>query len=226
MALRHFAAASTLPTPAFLTPRRLASVAAFLGRSLSSTLRVRIIDRAGVLVNRPDPGQIWAFWHNRLFIIPFLREFYMEKRAVAALTSASRDGDILAAFLDRLDIKPVRGSSSRRGVAALLELRRAMDEGLDVAITPDGPRGPRYQLNPGILLLAQKSGRSIIPIGVEYSKCWRLGRWDGFMIPKPFAHAVITYGEPYFVRASVGEPAFEAERRRLEEMLMALTLTH
>src|SRR5262245_30669847 len=117
-------------------------------RLIYATLRVRIDDQAGALRTK-GPRAIWLFWHNRLFMIPFIREQLRARPKTAALTSASKDGEILAAFLRQFNLKPVRGSSSRRGVAALIEMIRLVESGYDVGITPDGPRGPRYTFNPG-----------------------------------------------------------------------------
>ncbi len=208
------------------TSRKARLIAAFgvvIIRSLNATLRIRFIDHAGVFAEPPKPGQIWVFWHNRLILIPRLRERYFPTRAVGALTSASRDGDLLAAFLERFRIRPVRGSSSRRGAAALREMKGIIDGGCDMALTPDGPRGPRYHLHSGVIALAQQTERTIIPIGVEFSSCWRMGRWDGFMLPKPFARAVVTFGRPIAVKATTTTEEFESERIRIEEALMSLT---
>jgi lysophospholipid acyltransferase (LPLAT)-like uncharacterized protein len=205
--------------------RLLAGIGSLVIRLINATLRVKIVDRAGVLTIPPAPGQIWIFWHNRLFLIPHLREHYFATRTVCALTSASRDGELLAEFVRRFRIGAVRGSSSRRGAAALLQMKSLVESGCDIALTPDGPRGPKYRLNPGAVSLAQKTGRTVIPIGVEFSRCWRMGRWDDFMVPKPFARATVTFGEPQMIRATATEAEFEQERLRLQESLAALTIT-
>ena len=103
------------------------------------------------------------------------------------------------------------------------EMKEIVDGGCDMALTPDGPRGPRYHLHSGAVALAQQTGRTVIPIGVEFSGCWRMGRWDGFMVPKPFASAVVTFGKPIAVNSTVTTEEFQAERDRIEQALMALT---
>src|SRR5262245_13099182 len=121
-----------------MTPRK-AAVIGFVGatlmRAIYATLRVRFDDQAGVLVST-EPRAVWLFWHNRLFMVPYVWQHTKGRQEGAALTSASKDGEILAAFLKRFDLQPVRGSSSRRGAAALIELIRLIDSGYDVGITP------------------------------------------------------------------------------------------
>jgi hypothetical protein len=154
-----------------------------------------------------------------LFVIPHLLNHYLSHRPGSALTSASKDGEILAAFLERFNVRPIRGSSSRQGVAALLEMRRLIADGYDVAITPDGPRGPRYRLNPGIITLAQKTDALVMPIRVRYSRCWRLRTWDQFEIPFPFAKVEIELRPLQRIAASSTDEEFERERVQLEDLL-------
>ncbi|HET6407170.1 MAG TPA: lysophospholipid acyltransferase family protein [Chthoniobacteraceae bacterium] len=204
-----------------MTPRKAALIAlvgSVLLRLLYTTLRIRVEDRASALPPRDYPG-LWLFWHNRLLMLPYLRERIAKGRKAGALTSASKDGEILAAFLKRFNMQPVRGSSSRRGVAALIEMIRLMGEGIDMGITPDGPRGPRYSFNPGAITLAQKSQAKIFPVHVHYSKCWQLKSWDGFMIPKPFSQVDIVVLPVETVPITEGEAAFESERERLAKIL-------
>lgn len=206
-----------------MTPRQ-ARIAAAIGqwllRAILVTLRFRIDDRADFLRTSPaHPPVIWAFWHNRLFVIPYLFQKIIRTRPGAALTSASKDGEILAAILRCFDIRAIRGSSSRRGFTAWREMKRALDDGLDIGITPDGPRGPRYHVNPGLLLLAQKTGIPIMPARIRYSACWQLKSWDAFMIPKPFARVDIILEKPIVFSASPDAASFETERTRLEKIL-------
>ena len=197
----------------------IATFGAGIVRLIVATLRFRVRDDAGVLGGPATPRLIWAFWHNSLFVIPHLLNHYLSHRPGAALTSASRDGEILAAFLERFNVRPIRGSSSRQGAAALLEMKRLIEQGFDVAITPDGPRGPRYHLNPGVITLAQKTGALIMPIRVHYSRCWRLKTWDAFEIPKPFATVTIVLLPLYRVAPVSSNEEFEPERARLEQIL-------
>jgi hypothetical protein len=206
-----------------MTQESKARLAATLGagfvRALLFTLRFRLTDRAQVLAQPPERPLLWAFWHNRLFVMPHIFERYFPGRLGAALTSASKDGEMLSAFLKKFGVRPIRGSSSRGGGRALVEMKRAIEDGYIMAITPDGPRGPRYELSPGVVKLAQITGGFIMPIHVTYSSFWRLKSWDGFMIPRPFATVDITFDLLHQVPPTADETAFEYQRLRLERML-------
>lgn len=201
----------------------IAAFGSWLVRALIRTLRIELVDEAGITRDKHFPQVIYAFWHNRLFLVPHLSERWLPHRTGAALTSASKDGAMLAAFLGRFGIRAVRGSSSRRGAVALIEMLRLIRAGHDIAITPDGPRGPRYHLNPGVVVLAQKSGLPILPINTEFSHCWQLGRWDGFLLPKPFAKARLHLRPLYAVRSTANEEEFAAECERLRQHLLEAT---
>jgi lysophospholipid acyltransferase (LPLAT)-like uncharacterized protein len=208
-----------------MTRERKAELLAAIGtrvmRLWLRTLRFRIVDHTGVLREPPERPLLWAFWHNRLFVMPYMFERFFAGRAGAALASASKDGEIIAAVMKRFGIRPIRGSSSRRGGAALVEMRRAINDGNIMALTPDGPRGPRYHVNPGLIKLAQVAGGTVLPIHVAYSACWRLKSWDGFMIPKPFARIEITFDRLHPVAATSSDEAFEQERVQFERVLQS-----
>jgi lysophospholipid acyltransferase (LPLAT)-like uncharacterized protein len=199
--------------------RLIARIAALLVRALLFTTRIRVDDSAHVLSLSDGPGRIWLFWHNRLAIIPHLYTLTSRKRPGKALTSASKDGEILAAFLECYGIGAIRGSSSRRGAAALREMIRAIRSGCEIAITPDGPRGPCYHLNPGVIALAQNARAKVIPIRVVYSRYWELKSWDRFRIPKPFSRVDITILPLETIDATPDPEAFETARQRLEAIL-------
>jgi lysophospholipid acyltransferase (LPLAT)-like uncharacterized protein len=186
------------------------------------TLRYEIDDRAGILGKSATENYIGALWHNRLLIFPLvLRRFFPDRRG-AALISASRDGDLLATGIRRFGYDVVRGSSSRLGASAILQLTEMLESGRDVVITPDGPRGPAYELGPGIVFLARKSGAPVLPMNLEYSRCWRVGSWDRFIIPQPFSKVRVLINQPHHVK-SVGTPdEFEADRLALQNAMMAL----
>ncbi len=138
------------------------------------------------------------------------------------MISASRDGELLTAAIKRFDYDVVRGSSSRLGARAILQLSEMIASGHDVVITPDGPRGPAYELGPGIIFLAQKSGAAVLPVNMEYSSCWRIKSWDRFIIPRPFSKVRVIIGQPYRVKSTSTDAEFEAERVRLQNAMMAL----
>src|SRR5205823_7315525 len=147
---------------------------------------------------------------------------FFPQRSGAALISASRDGDLLADAIHRFRYDVVRGSSSRLGASAILQLTQLLASGHDVVITPDGPRGPAYELGPGIIFLAQKSGAPVLPMNLEYSRCWRLGSWDRFIIPQPFSKVRVLVIQPHHIK-SIGTPdEFEAEGLALQRAMMAL----
>ena len=186
------------------------------------TLRYEVDDQAGVVGTPVRENYIAALWHNRLLLISFVLKKFLPQRPGAGLISASRDGDLISDLTRRFGFDVVRGSSSRLGASALRELEKVLATGRDVLITPDGPRGPAYELGPGIVFLAQKTGTPIVPINVEFGRCWRLGRWDGFMVPVPFTRAEVTFGQLYFVKQTQTNADFEAERVRLEQTLLTM----
>ena len=192
----------------------------FLMRALALTLRFHVDDRCGITrgVMRPFIG---AFWHNRLLIVPIAYSRYCRQRHGNCLTSPSKDGAIIAGVMDRFNIGSVRGSSSRRGATALRELAAILEKGEDVAITPDGPRGPKYRISPGIIKLSQLTGVPVMPIHIQYSKFWELKSWDAFRIPKPFSRIDIVFGPLYEVDPTASDATFEVERSRLEAAMMA-----
>jgi lysophospholipid acyltransferase (LPLAT)-like uncharacterized protein len=142
---------------------------------------------------------------------------------LAALCSASRDGAFLAAILERLGVHPVRGSSSRRGPQGLLELSSCAERGYDLAITPDGPRGPCYVVQEGIMGLAQITGLPIIP--ASYNLTWKIRpkSWDRFQIPLPFSRCEVLLGTPVRVPREASDDEREALRLQLEQTLKELS---
>jgi lysophospholipid acyltransferase (LPLAT)-like uncharacterized protein len=186
------------------------------------TLRFEIDDRAAIVGAPPRARFIAAVWHNRLFLFPYVIRRFLPHRRGAGLVSPSRDGAILADVLNRFGLGAVRGSSSRRGAAALLELAEVIAQGGEAGITPDGPRGPAYELGPGIVVLAQMSSADVLPINMEFTSYWRLNSWDRFILPKPFSTVRLIFGARYQVRATASDEEFEAERVRLQETMMSL----
>ena len=124
--------------------------------------------------------------------------------------------------MERFDFEVVRGYSSRRGASAIRQLAEVIANGRDVVITPDGPRGPAYELGQGIVFLAQQSGAEVVPINMEYSSSWRVRSWDRFILPRPFSTVRVIFGQPHRVAATVTAEAFEQERKRLQEAMLQL----
>jgi Kdo2-lipid IVA 3' secondary acyltransferase len=191
-------------------------------KMLGRTLRYEIDDRAGIVGKAVGENYIGALWHNRLLIFPFVLRRFFANRDGAALISASRDGDLLSDAIHRFDYDVVRGSSSKLGASGLLQLSDVLASKRDVVITPDGPRGPAYEIGPGLVFLAQKTGAPVLPINMEYSSCWRIKSWDRFIIPKPFSKVRVIIGQSERVRSTSTDQEFEAERLRLQNALMSL----
>ena len=194
-------------------------------RCWAKTLRYEVEDRCGVTVSANAMGPvIFALWHNRIFTLPpiWWRTGGNSRKSVV-LTSASKDGAMLARAMAVFGIGAVRGSSSRRAVAALIGMKRALKDGLDVCITPDGPRGPRYGFHAGVIKLAESSGVPIIPIHAVYSSAWRLKTWDRLVIPRPFSRITVIFDEMLVVPPKLDEAAFETYRQRVHAILLAGT---
>lgn len=197
----------------------------FAGRLMQAwcaTLRFEILDRSGVTSPGALPRPvIYCLWHHRIFTIPaaWKKACGAHRRAVV-LTSASHDGAALARAVGVFGIGAVRGSSSRRGVAALVGLRKALRENFDACITPDGPRGPRQVIQPGIVKLAETSGAPIVPIHVEYSSSRELDTWDRFALPAPGSKVRVIFDHALAVPPGLSEDGFEAVRRRLERIML------
>jgi lysophospholipid acyltransferase (LPLAT)-like uncharacterized protein len=128
-----------------------------------------------------------VIWHNRLFVSAEYFRRYRTKRSVYALVSASKDGAWLAAFYRLIGLIPVRGSSSNFGREAGKALIEVMRDGHDIGITPDGPRGPMYAVEPGVLVVTRRNNAPMVLVGVEFTRAWRLKSWDQFYIPVPFS---------------------------------------
>jgi lysophospholipid acyltransferase (LPLAT)-like uncharacterized protein len=200
----------------------IGTLAGWSMKLLSGTLRMEVRDDCGL--GNPDsniPPAIYVLWHNRFFCVPpAWNRLCHGKRRTVALTSASRDGDMVARAMAVFGLGSIRGSSSRRAVAALVGLKRALQDGNDVCLTPDGPRGPRYKVQPGFIKLAQSTGAPVIPIHLRFSSAWRLKTWDRFVIPKPFSRVVVTFAHRINVPRDLDDEGFNRELARIEKLLV------
>lgn len=194
---------------------------ATLIRLLGSTLRFTVEDRAGIL-NHPDrPPVIGAFWHNRVGLMPYIYERYERDRRVLMFISRSRDGQFITDVAARFGIEAVRGSSSRHGMAAALAaLRASEDQRVDIGITPDGPRGPRYQIQPGLIRLAQITQRPIVTITYHLGWKYELRSWDRFQIPLPFSTCRLVIEEPIHVPPDATEEQLHKISAKLTQALI------
>jgi len=189
-------------------------VALFL-RLWLATLRVRS-NRARV--QDQEGPFILLLWHDRLFLAPLIAHRFMG-RPVTALISTSKDGGWLVAFYRVMGIKAVRGSSSKRGAAALVSLTRAVRSGDHAGVTPDGPKGPRRVLKPGVVALAKLTGRPFVVMGIDCRSAWQLRSWDKFALPKPFSRVDITFEDVACPSRDADEEAVAAHlQARLNEL--------
>jgi lysophospholipid acyltransferase (LPLAT)-like uncharacterized protein len=197
--------------------RSLIWLGSILVNLLCATLRYKILDEAGFL-DKPFPRPVvFLVWHNRILAMPVVfRRYYPKRKGLLVLTSASRDGAYLSEFVRCFGMGAIRGSSSRRGAVALLDLVRSLEAGFDLCITPDGPRGPRYRLGPGALLLSERCQAPLMPLLVEYSAFWRFNSWDGFAVPKPFSKVTVTALPLIEISATQDDSAFEEKRKEVE----------
>jgi len=165
--------------------------AGYLG-VVGRTSRYRIIGRAAVEAARGEGPVLWAFWHNRLLgpLVPY------RDQGIGVVISRSDDGELISRIVERFGYVSIRGSSSRGGAMALRGVLRHLASGRDVALTPDGPRGPRYRVQPGVAMAAVRSGVPVVPVGVAYSRRWVAPSWDRFQVPLPFGRVELVLGPP------------------------------
>lgn len=189
-------------------------------RAVAGTLRFRVRNDAAMEFGS-DRRHIWVFWHNRMFLIPWIRENVFPGQPGGFLTSPSGDGGIIADACSEFGLKPVRGSSSRGGARAMREMAGLLETGHDLGITPDGPRGPRYRLNMGVIKLAQLTGAMILPVHIRYERAIRFRTWDGFLIPMPFSEVEIWFSPSFTLPRRLTEDQCEIERASLEEVMRA-----
>lgn len=188
-----------------------------------ATIRVSISREDEGHLRNPDRPKVVIFWHNRLLFTPEVYRRYMSARGMSGLVSASRDGAWLAAFFRLMGIQAVRGSSSRRSVFATRELLDRLSAGDNVAITPDGPRGPLYDFKAGAWRLAKMANAPILLVSGRYRRARRLKSWDGFYLPCPFT--TVEMRVKLVAKPPVSDSHDDREGARiLREMLMDITV--
>lgn len=199
----------------------------FAGHVYTMTLRLRWDSQPGYSPSDLDGPAIFCLWHNRLILCMEAYQQHARSRSLkgelAALISASKDGAFLAAILEQFRVQPVRGSSSRRGPQALLELTSWAERGYNLAITPDGPRGPRYIVQEGVMSLAQLTGLPIVPFSFYARRKVKLKSWDGFQIPLPFSRCELSLGKPIQVPREATDAQREELRKSLEDTLKLIS---
>ena len=164
------------------------------------------------------PG-IGVFWHGRLLMMP---RIYKGKK-LSFLVSPHRDGQIVGRALKRFGFHAILGSTNRRGFSAFKQMLKANREGSDIALVPDGPKGPRYQVQIGVIELAKLTGRPVVPVTFSSSKRKLFKTWDQFLLPYPFSRGVFVWGEPVYVDPKGDRSHLEERRALLERRLNELT---
>lgn len=170
-------------------------------------------------IERGNKLPIVCFWHNRIF----LGTYFWRNRGVVVLTSKSYDGEYIARFIQRFGFGAIRGSSSRGGAAALIQMTRAMRQGHPMAFSVDGPRGPKYVAKPGAVLVAKRTGNPMLPFVVEPRRCFQLKSWDNMQIPLPFTRAVAIYGPPIYVSPDATDDELKDKLAEMQSALDQLT---
>jgi lysophospholipid acyltransferase (LPLAT)-like uncharacterized protein len=190
-------------------------------KAMGITLRTRRKGLENLASARQIKGNvIYAFWHGRLLPLSYLHR----NEGANVLVSTHQDGEYITRVIHGLGFETSRGSSTRGGTAALRDLMATASRGVDLAITPDGPRGPRERCQPGVVFLARKLGLPVVPVGVCFRPSLRLKSWDRFMIPLPFAGGIEIYGEPVmYDNARSSENSVKQDIKDLEMRLRSVT---
>lgn len=199
-------------------------IGSFLGalaiRLAGCTWRFRYVDAHYVdEARRLAPCLIFAFWHGRMLPLSYA----YRNRSVHVLASEHRDGELMGRTIRRLGFGHVRGSSTRGGARAIRELVSKLEEGYDLGITVDGPKGPRYTVKPGPLEISKLSGSPVVPVTAASSSRWVASSWDAFEVPKPFSPVLVRFGPPVLVPGDADEDLLEAKRVELERTLREIT---
>lgn len=187
--------------------------------ALMATVRVEVRDDPAytAIRGRSDP-LAYTLWHGRLLPLTW----YHRGEGVGALISLSQDGEYIARVVQGWGYRVVRGSTSRGGSRALAEMIRLGRNGRSLAFTPDGPRGPRERMKPGVLIAAQRAGLPIVPVSAACSRAWWFEGWDRFLVPQPFSRVVIAHEAPVRVAPDLDEAGLERLSGRIESTLRAL----
>jgi lysophospholipid acyltransferase (LPLAT)-like uncharacterized protein len=196
-------------------------IGAFLVFLLGKSWRIKWVGKENILaIRKKNQKVIYAFWHGRMLALSFSHRW----QKVHVLISQHRDGEFISRIISLLGFASVRGSTTRGGSKAIFQMANKNLEDCDVAVTPDGPKGPKYIAQSGAIYIAQRSGMPIIPISDSAEKRWTLKSWDEFIIPKPFSKVIIILGEPIYVDVQATPEKIELKRKELEEKLVSLTL--
>jgi len=194
------------------------SLAPLVLRAIARTWRVERIGEPGQVLMKSDRPWICTMWHGRMLTMMPIRLHC--RRGLSVLVSPSDDGGLAKRALDKFGYQVVRGSLSKRGARAMREMHEVLEQGGQLVITPDGPRGPRHSINTGAAWLARATGAPILPCSVAMSKAWRFRSWDRMTIPKPFARVCVHYGDPVEVDKDCSDEQLEQLSAQLREQMM------
>lgn len=197
-------------------PAVLAGPVYWLVRGLLATVRVQV--EGWDEVKDLPGGKILAGWHGRVVLAINL----FRGQGVWTIISMSRDGEMQNRIFTRFGFKTIRGSTKRGGIEAAVESIRVLKTGVTMAFTPDGPRGPSGIIQPGMMLMARKSGAWLVPVGVSCRRRWLFKSWDRYMIPKPFTQGLMIFGAPMQIPAGANEEEVEAIRVQFEREMHRL----
>lgn len=191
----------------------LSSLVYRIARGIGVTLRIEAIGWDAV---KDLPiGRIYTGWHGRSYI----PANFFKGRGVWCIISHSRDGEMQTRIFSSFGFQIIRGSTGRGGERALVESIRVLRKGDEMAITPDGPRGPAGIVQGGVLLMAKKTGAALVPVGSSAKRAWYAPTWDRYMIAKPFSKAVFVFGDPIYVPADADDAKIEEIRLALQQAI-------
>ncbi|MDF1876765.1 lysophospholipid acyltransferase family protein [Sulfurimonas sp. SAG-AH-194-L11] len=163
----------------------------------------------------PDESTIYACWHGDLMMFAHSYLKYKNTSRVKAVISSHFDGTLIAGTLEKFGFEIIAGSSNKNAVRVLIQAIKALKEGYDIGITPDGPRGPRHEVADGIIAMAQKTGKKVILVEIRPLSYWQLSSWDKFVIPKPFGTIHFYYSDPLEIQGMQTEDAREMIKKGL-----------
>lgn len=185
----------------------------------TNRITIRNIEIAGEYVSNDRPI-ILCFWHNRLLLMPLC---WPGVKGAMVLISSHRDGMLISRVITHFDMGTIEGSTSKGSFGAFRDMVRYLKKGQHVAITPDGPRGPRYYAAPGAVQLAKISGCPLVPVAFATSRARFLNSWDRFIVNMPFGRGIYVWGDPIHVDKDADDAVLEQKRIQLEQSLIAIS---
>jgi lysophospholipid acyltransferase (LPLAT)-like uncharacterized protein len=188
--------------------------------ALGSSLKWRVEGLSHLQFDGAGRRPIMAFWHGRVLTATY----YFRNRAIIVMISENFDGEWIARIIESFGYLTSRGSTSRGGRRALLQLKRQMEQGNPAGFAVDGPRGPARRVQPGVVWLAKLTGNPVVPFHTEASSHWTVGSWDRTQVPKPFSTVALVVGSPIEVPADATDAIIEAKRVEVENALLMLEL--